>query len=107
MSLTRALASLPLLPVAGPMLAAQVFVVDAAGTVGSHFKNLPEAIATVPDGATLRVRTGHDTGFVIDGKGLAIVGEGTVRVSLGTLGWLGPPDTPIVVARTAASQPSC
>lgn len=105
MSLTRALASLPALLVAGPMLAAQVFVVDAAATVGSHFKDLPEAIATVPDGATLRVRAGNYTGFVIDRKGLAIVGEGTVRVSLGTLGWLGPPDTPIVVARTAASQP--
>ena len=86
-------------------LAAQVYVVDAAGTVGSHFKDLPEAVAAVPDGATLRVRPGSYTGFVIDGKGLAIVGEGAVRVSLGALAWVIVPDTPIVVQRTAANQP--
>ena len=101
MSLTRSLASLSVLLVAGPMLAAQVFVVDAAGGAGSHFTDLPAAVAAVPNGATLRVRAGNYTGFVIDGKGLTIVGEGGV-VSVNTSGAVA---TPVVVQRTTGQQP--
>ena len=99
MSLTRALASLPVLLVAGPMLAAQVFVVDAAGGAGSHFTDLPAAVSAVPNGATLRVRAGDYRGFALYQKGIAIVGEGVVRVDIGISG------TPITVQGTAAHQP--
>ncbi len=81
-------------------LGAQVFVVDAAGGAGSHFTDLPAAVAVVPDGSTLRVRAGTYTAFVIDGKGLSIVGEGDVRVPLAPAN-----NTAIVVRRTTASQP--
>lgn len=81
-------------------LCGQVFIVDATGGAGSHFTDLPAAVAAVPDGATLRVRAGSYNAFVLDGKGLAIVGEGTTTVSLGSV-FL---PTPIVVRRTGPGQ---
>ena len=62
-------------------LAAQVFIVDAAGGAGAHFTDLPAAVAAVPDGATLRVRSGSYSPFAVQGKGLRIVGEGSVTLA--------------------------
>lgn len=59
-------------------LPAQVFIVDAANGAGAHFTDLPPAVAAVPDGATLRVRTGGYTPFTLGAKGLRILGEGSV-----------------------------
>lgn len=56
-------------------LPAQAFVVDAANGPGSNFTNLATAIATVPDGAVLRVRAGNYGGFTIASKSLTILGE--------------------------------
>src|SRR5262245_54369924 len=51
---------------------AQRYVVDAGG--GGNFLDLPQAVAAVPDGATLFVRPGIYTQFTVQGKGLTIVG---------------------------------
>jgi len=59
-------------------LAAQVYIVDANNGPGTNFTDLPQAIAAVPDGATLRVRSGKYTPFTVSGKGLTVLAEGTV-----------------------------
>ena len=69
-------------------LAAQTFVVDAAGGAGSSFTNMPAAIALVPDGATLLVRPGHYGSFSISAKSLTILadsGAGFGDVFLGSI----------------------
>ena len=83
----------------GAALSAQVFTVDAAGGAGAHFTNLATAVATVPDGSTLRVRAGRYAGFAIVGKGLAVVGEGLVEIVV-------PAAAPraVSVSQTAPSQ---
>ncbi len=61
-------------------LEAQVYIVDASGGAGAHFVSLPQAVATVPSGSTLRVRGGGYSAVTLTAKGLAIVGEGAVNV---------------------------
>ncbi len=65
---------------AASWLSSQTFVVDAAGGPGSHFRDLPEAVAAVPDGATLRVRPGSYSDFGFAAKGLQILGDGAAAV---------------------------
>jgi hypothetical protein len=62
-------------------LPAQVFIVDASNGAGTNFTDLPPAAAAVPDGATLRVRTGSYTPFALTGKGLRVIAEGAVQVT--------------------------
>jgi len=64
-------------------LQAQVFTVDASGS-GAHFTDLPTAVAAVPDGSTLRVRAGSYSPFTVQGKGIRILGEGTVTLQRGS-----------------------
>ncbi|MGE0143700.1 MAG: hypothetical protein AB7I19_18180 [Planctomycetota bacterium] len=52
---------------------AQTFVVDAANGPGTNFTDLPPAVAAVPDGAVLLVRTGTYGPVQLDGKGLSIL----------------------------------
>lgn len=53
---------------------AQTFVVDSNNGPGTDYTSLVTAAATVPDGATLQVRTGFYSGAVlVDGKGLTIL----------------------------------
>jgi hypothetical protein len=59
----------------GSDLGAQTFVVDASGGPGSHFTSLPAAVAAVPDGAVLIVRSGNYQSFALNGRGLTILGE--------------------------------
>jgi hypothetical protein len=59
---------------------AQTFVVDANGGPGSHFTSLPAAVAAVPDGAVLIVRSGVYQSFVLVGRGLTILGEPGARI---------------------------
>ena len=54
---------------------AQTFVVDVAGGPGSQFVDLPTAVATVPDGATLIVRSGTYVGVAIVQKSLTILAD--------------------------------
>lgn len=80
------------LVLAAGLARAQVFIVDATGGTGAHFTDLPTAVAAVPDGAKLRVRAGLYAGFTLTGKGLSIVGEGTVVVSMPqplVISWVG------------------
>ena len=69
-----------LAPFLAAALCGQVYLVDAAGGAGSHFIDLPQAVAAVPDGATLRVRPGDYHAFTLTGKGLAIVGDDAVNI---------------------------
>jgi hypothetical protein len=63
-------------------LSAQTYVVSSAG--GGGFTDLPQAIAAVPDGATLHVRAGTYSDFTIQGKSLTILAEtpGTATVAM-------------------------
>lgn len=53
---------------------AQTFVVDASNGPGTNFTQIAAAVASVPDGAVLLVRTGHYASFAIAGKSLTILG---------------------------------
>ncbi|HEU4420161.1 MAG TPA: hypothetical protein VFT55_14595 [Planctomycetota bacterium] len=61
--------------------ATQTFIVDAASGPGTHFTDIPPAVAAVPDGAVLRVRAGTYNEFTIDGKSLAVLGETGAQVT--------------------------
>ncbi len=79
---------------AGAALApAQTFIVDAAGGPGSHFTDLPAAIAAVPDGAVLDVRQGGYSAFTIANKSLSIVGNSITVGGASTVGPLGAHQT--------------
>ena len=56
------------------------YVVDAQQRAGALFADLPAAIAAVPDGSTLLVRSGAYANVEIVGKGLTILGEGAVTI---------------------------
>ena len=58
----------------GIPLAAQTFVVDAAGGAGAAFTSIAVAAAAVPDGAVLFVQPGIYASFTIDGKSLTVIG---------------------------------
>lgn len=61
---------------AAPTIAGQTFLVDLNNGPGTDFTSLAAAVAAVPDGAVLRVRSGGYFEFVgIDDKSLTIVGE--------------------------------
>jgi hypothetical protein len=81
----RPLTAAILVGLAGP-LAAQAFIVDAAGGAGSSFTQIAAAVAAVPAGSVLEVRPGVYTPFTITGKSLTILGGPGVRV----YGLLGP-----------------
>ena len=53
--------------------AQSIFIVDEQGGPGSHFTDLPAAVAAVPSGSTLRVRPGSYTAPAITGKALSPV----------------------------------
>ncbi|MCR9246804.1 MAG: hypothetical protein NXI31_17360 [bacterium] len=76
---------------------AQTFLVDPHGRPGSHFTTIVDAVAAVPDGATLRVVGGRYQPFVIDGKGITILGTGAVV-------GVGPPVGGVVIRNLSASQ---
>ena len=61
----------------GSVLTAQgIVVVDAAGGPGSHYLDLPQAVAAAPDGARVFVRPGSYRPFQVAGKALHIRGAG-------------------------------
>ncbi|MEZ5963527.1 MAG: hypothetical protein R3F56_06745 [Planctomycetota bacterium] len=66
-----------------PTLCAQTYIVDASNGPGTHFTDLPAAVSSVPDGASLRVRPGQYSQFVITAKSLSILGdsEASVRIN--------------------------
>jgi hypothetical protein len=90
-----------LLFVLGLPLVAQTYVVDAANGPGAAFTDLPAAVAAVPDGATLIVRTGYYHPFSIIGKGLTIIGETNVDVwdwgNVSVIAGYTAPHQPIVI----------
>ena len=53
---------------------AQSFVVDINNEPGTNFTQISHAVAAVPDGATLLVRSGDCESFFVDGKGLTLIG---------------------------------
>jgi hypothetical protein len=69
-----------------PSPAAQTFVVSAAGGPGVAFTDMPQAVAGVPDGATLLVRPGNYSNFTIDAKGLTVLADLGVTVQLWPIG---------------------
>ncbi|MFK7739972.1 MAG: hypothetical protein AB8H80_06575 [Planctomycetota bacterium] len=59
----------------GAALVSQTYIVDAASGPGTSFTSLAVATSTAPDGATLLVRPGIYTDFLIDQKSLTIVAD--------------------------------
>lgn len=68
------------------VLPAQTFIVDANNGPGTHYRDLPEAIAKVPDGAVLRVRPGVYSPFVLQNKSLRIIGDAAAIAGAAVLG---------------------
>ncbi|MBK9129932.1 MAG: hypothetical protein IPM13_19460 [Phycisphaerales bacterium] len=79
----RTLFVVPLLVAAA---GAQTYIVDAANGVGTHFRDLPEAVAAVPSGAVLRVRPGTYSSLAVANKSLTILGDSSATVTVGTPG---------------------
>jgi hypothetical protein len=62
------------------------WIVDANSGPGTHFTDLPPAIAAAQSGDTILVRTGNYTAFYVTGKALTIrgAGQGTTMINLPT-----------------------
>jgi len=73
--------ALSVLPFAATLSFAQTFVVDVANGPGTNYVSIAAAVAAVPDGAVLLVRPGNYGGFVISGKGLAVLGGTGVGIT--------------------------
>ena len=65
--------------------AQQTWIVDASGSSGSHFTDIPPAIAAASDGDVIRVRAGQYSTFRIAGKSLRIIGDSRL-VTIGGIG---------------------
>lgn len=62
-------------------LAAQTFIVDLGNGPGAHFTSIAAAVAAVPDGSVLIVRSGYYFEAVtIDQKSLTLLGEQNARL---------------------------
>ncbi|MCA8953853.1 MAG: hypothetical protein KDE27_30355, partial [Planctomycetes bacterium] len=72
---------------------AQTFVVDAGNGPGTNFTSIAAAVATVPEGATLLVRSGSYAGFAVT-RGVTILGDSGVAIT-----------GPVQVTATTALQP--
>lgn len=76
-----------------------IYIVDAAGGPGTNYADIQAALFAVPDGSTLLVRPGTYASFMIDGKGVTILGDPSFT--------LGTPATALpyfVVQNTQAHQ---
>ena len=80
-------------------LAAQTFVVDAARGAGAQFTSIATAIANVPNGAVLRVRTGVYGPFAVVAKDVTVLCESGTVVSVQLSA-----EPPVVIRDLAASQ---
>jgi hypothetical protein len=58
----------------------QTYIVDVLGGPSASFTSIAGAVAAVPDGAVLLVRTGTYAGFAINNKGLTVLADPGVRV---------------------------
>ena len=74
-----------------------MYIVDEKGGPGSHFTDIPQALAGVPDGSALQVRAGWYSAFVVT-KGVAIVGASGVIIGKG------PAQVGFAVLGTTTSQ---
>lgn len=63
----------------------QTWIVDARNRPGTNFTDLPPAVAAADDGDKLIIRSGNYSAFST-GKGLTLLGEGSVRVGDPLLG---------------------
>jgi hypothetical protein len=62
----------------------QTFVVDWLNGPGAHFTEINAALAAVPDGSILNVRSGQYQAVVVDGKAVTILCELAVYSGVGT-----------------------
>lgn len=69
------LAPLPLLALAAPAFAGQVWVVDDSGGAGIDFTEIAPAVAAAASGDVVLVREGAYAGFAVHGKELAVVAD--------------------------------
>ncbi len=74
---------LPLLFLTQALSSQKTWIVDANQGPGSHFKDLPKAVQKAKDGDILLVRKGVYHSFLLDNKGLRILGYKGVTVETG------------------------
>src|SRR4026207_188330 len=89
MLLARRSRQAPEVPVLGFVLAfvlPTIWIVDANSGPGTHFTDLPAAVAAAQSGDTILVRSGNYTAFYVTGKALTIrgAGQGTTVINLPT-----------------------
>ncbi len=77
--------------------AQNVWIVDAANGPGTHFQDLPTAVAAASNGDVLRIRPGTYAAFTLARKGLRIFGAGASHVTIDG-------NRPIVIGPTSADQ---
>lgn len=63
----------------------RLLIVDASQGAGSHFADLPPAVAAAVTGDRISVRPGTYSAFTIDGKGIAVAGAPGVTVPAVTI----------------------
>src|SRR5262245_50272231 len=68
-----------------------IWIVDASNGPGTHFVDLPAAIAAAQSGDTLLVRPGLYTAFQLSGKSLTIRGSGRTITRITRAGTVVPP----------------
>lgn len=88
------------LSLASLALASQVLVVDAANGPGTDFLAIQPAIDAALPGDLIRVRTGTYAPFVVDGKGVSVVGDTTG----GPVDVLGDDDERVAVRNVPVGQ---
>jgi hypothetical protein len=77
------------------LLPAQTYIVSRTG--GGQFTDIPPAIAAVPSGAVLRVRSGTYSAFTVQNKSLSILGDSSATVIVNA-------DADVVLGPINASQ---
>lgn len=77
--------------------AQSVWIVDSANGPGTHFQDLPTAIAAASNGDVLRIRPGTYAAFTLARKGLRIFGAGAGQVTIDG-------NRPVVIGPTSAGQ---
>jgi hypothetical protein len=74
--------------VLGAAVPAQTYVVDELGGTGSHFTSIAAAVAAVPSGSTLHVRSGRYAPFTVTAKSLRILGQSGATVYQQHSSWI-------------------
>jgi hypothetical protein len=80
------------------------WIVDANSGPGTHFTDLPAAIAAAQSGDTILVRTGTYTAFSVSGKALTIRGAGAATTVVRLVSPSLPQSPTVTIANTPSGE---